>query len=249
MSPRDVVHTLHVLKVIMSSLYTLNDLPPRQGPSARAFASPTPVSRRSRTRVATALCLVASFASMALASPIEELPVPTAVADLRLAPLDGVPQPTPTPGPLPTTDLIEHLLLDTRIPFREDEEWTMLHPAEHELRRRAESGSVTTTLEISISKTSSEGSSKTSTSGTLTSDASTKTATSSASASSSTAAASTSPLPTFFDGGLSNNFSASSCPAFIDNMINSEEFNACYPVSLLLLPVRARARHQVRMMS
>lgn len=219
----------------MTSSRAGDGLPIHQGPSAGAYVSSTATGCRKRTKYMRAVGLALSFASMALASPIEELPVPTAVANLRLAPLDGTPQPTSTPDPLLTTHLMDELLMDTRIPFRDDEGWKLLHPAEHELRRRAASGSATTTLEIPISTASSESSAKASESETAsTTESSSKTSTSSSSASSSTATAETSPLPTFFDGGLSNNFTDASCPTFIDNMISDEEFNACYPVSLLL---------------
>lgn len=270
MLPGDVVHVPQVLRghsFIMASFYALNDvLPFRWGPSsrahahahahvhvrARALASSATTKRRSPPQWATAVGLAVSFASMVLASPVEELPQPITHAELRLAPLDGVPQPTPTPDPLPAIDIINELLLDTRIPFRDEDGWELLHPAEHELRRRALAASATTTLQIPVSTASSTASSTDSGEETVTvtqtEDTSPKTSTKTSTASTvapPTASASPSPLPTFFDGSLSNNFTESSCPTFINNMVRSEEFNACYPISLLL-QVRKKARGPVR---
>lgn len=184
------------------------------------------------SRWATALGLMACLASVARASQaLDELPDPTAVAYVELAPLDDLwyRRPKHTPAPVAAVVLQDEdqqqLLLDTRVPYRDGAAWTMLHPQDgHDLRRRALTGaeSVTTTFEITISAP------------TTTTLQSSTTAVSATTTTSPAATPTSSPLPTFFDGGLSNNFTAESCPAFIDSMLAAEEFNACYPVSLLL---------------
>lgn len=107
-------------------------------------------------------------------------------------------------------------MIDTRVRYWEDGTWKLRHPQEDELRKR---DAITVTLEISVSTAS------------TTFASSTTTPTSSAT-SSETAAPS--PLPTFFDGALSSNFTEASCPIFINDMIAAEAFQACYPISLLL---------------
>ena len=42
------------------------------------------------------------------------------------------------------------------------------------------------------------------------------------------------PLPHPFDTSLGNNFTAPSCPAFFNNFLTNDTFNACLPFSLLL---------------
>lgn len=192
-----------------------------------ALASTPPHSTfpRSRSQWAKVLCIGLSLASMAFASPDDELPDPTSVAAIRLAAIDGEPRPTLAPEPTPTPETVDELVLDDRIAFWDGENWSRLLPAEHELRRRAQAAeSVTTTLEIPVStEPSTTASSSTRTRSTVTITASATTATTTAS-----------PLPVFFDGGLSANFTESSCPTFINNMISAPEFNECYPISLLL---------------
>ncbi|KAH8752573.1 hypothetical protein F5883DRAFT_608322 [Diaporthe sp. PMI_573] len=131
-----------------------------------------------------ALALVLSLASPALAyTTIDELPEPTRAPELA-----------------------EALLLDTHIPVLDQGGWTMMDPAENELRRRATAApSVTTTFEITISPSA--------------------TATSTTSAS---------PLPSPFDGGITSNFTSTTCPTFFDNMLADPELQKCYPVSLML---------------
>ncbi|KAG8156690.1 hypothetical protein KVR01_013481 [Diaporthe batatas] len=43
-----------------------------------------------------------------------------------------------------------------------------------------------------------------------------------------------SPLPSPFDGGITTNFTSTTCPSFFDNMLADPELQACYPVSLML---------------
>ncbi|KAG6365138.1 hypothetical protein INS49_006745 [Diaporthe citri] len=152
--------------------------------AANAAASSTARHHRPRIQWPTALCLVLSLASPALAyTTIDELPEPTRAPYLA-----------------------ESLLLDTHIPVLDQGSWTMMDPAENELRRRATAApSVTTTFEITISPSA--------------------TATSTTSAS---------PLPSPFDGGISSNFTSSSCPTFFDSMLADPELQECYPVSLML---------------
>lgn len=162
---------------------------------------------RPRIQWAAALCLAASLTSHALATPL----------------LAGLPEPTAAP------DLAETLLLDTQVPaLLGHGMWTMLEPAE--LRRRASAASsVTTTFEITVPSTTS-GAASTDASG-LESPTDAET---SVSASAMTATTSPSPLPSPFDGGLSNNFTSTTCPTFINDMLADAEFQACYPVSLLI---------------
>lgn len=157
------------------------------GGDALAHSSTSNTARHHRPRIqwSTALCLVLSLASSALATrtTIDELPEPTRAPDLAQA-----------------------LLLDTHIPVLDQGKWTMMEPAENELRRRATAGgSVTTTFEITISP--------------------------SATATSTT---SSSPLPSPFDGGISSNFTSTSCPTFFESMLADPELQACYPVSMML---------------
>lgn len=162
---------------------------------------------RPRIQWAAALCLAASLTSHALATPLlAELPEPTAAPDLA-----------------------ETLLLDTQVPaLLGHGMWTMLEPAE--LRRRASAASsVTTTFEITVPSTTS-GAASTDASG-LESPTDAET---SVSASAMTATTSPSPLPSPFDGGLSNNFTTTTCPTFVNDMLADAEFQACYPVSLLI---------------
>ncbi|KAJ0109289.1 hypothetical protein J7T55_009621 [Diaporthe amygdali] len=152
---------------------------------AHSSTSNTALHYRPRIQWSTALCLVLSLASSALATrtTIDELPEPTRAPDLAQA-----------------------LLLDTHIPVLDQGKWTMMEPAENELRRRATAGgSVTTTFEITISP--------------------------SATATSTT---SSSPLPSPFDGGISSNFTSTSCPTFFESMLADPELQACYPVSMML---------------
>ena len=46
---------------------------------------------------------------------------------------------------------------------------------------------------------------------------------------------STSPFPKPFDGGLGNNFTSPSCSLFFNDFLNDPKFQACYPISLLLV--------------
>lgn len=168
---------------------------------------------RPRIQWAAALCLAASLTSHALATPLlAELPEPTAAPDLA-----------------------ETLLLDTQVPaLLGHGMWTMLEPAE--LRRRASAASsVTTTFEITVPSTTS-GAASTDASGLESpTDAETSvSASASATTSTMTATTSPSPLPSPFDGGLSNNFTSTTCPTFINDMLADAEFQACYPVSLLI---------------
>jgi len=151
---------------------------------ANAAASSTARHHRPRIQWPMALALVLSLASPALAyTTIDELPEPTRAPELA-----------------------EALLLDTHIPVLDQGEWTMMDPAENELRRRATAApSVTTTFEITISPSA--------------------TATSTTSAS---------PLPSPFDGGITSNFTSTTCPTFFDNMLADPELQRCYPVSLML---------------
>lgn len=162
---------------------------------------------RPRIQWAAALCLAAPLTSHALATPL----------------LAGLPEPTAAP------DLAETLLLDTQVPaLLGHGMWTMVEPAE--LRRRASAASsVTTTFEITVPSTTS-GAASTDASG-LESPTDAET---SVSASAMTATTSPSPLPSPFDGGLSNNFTTTTCPTFVNDMLADAEFQACYPVSLLI---------------
>lgn len=159
-----------------------------------------------------------SFASHTLAYPL-------------LDEVDELPEPTAAP------DLADILLLDTQIPALLDEgRWTMMEPEENELRRRASTaGPVTTTFAITVPMTTSTATSTASDTDDSSSKSSSHSETS-ASAASSTATATTSQssLPSPFEGGLSNNFTSTTCPTFINNMLADAEFQACYPVSLLL---------------
>ncbi|KAI0165828.1 hypothetical protein GGR57DRAFT_497302 [Xylariaceae sp. FL1272] len=108
------------------------------------------------------------------------------------------------------------LLIDARIPVLIDGRWHIMSAEEHrELRKRDEverehkAATATTTFEFTVS-----------------------TVTASATTTTTTAAAS--PLPSPFDGALAANFSSDTCPTFINAFLSSEEFKACYPVSLLL---------------
>ncbi|CAN8097023.1 unnamed protein product [Discula destructiva] len=125
--------------------------------------------------------------------------------------------------PKPALNVDDQLMVDTRIRLWEDGKWTLLHPAEHELRRRTadDSDPVTESLAIIVSTAAST-------------PVQSSTPATTSSPSTTAAPASSSPLPTFFDGGLSNNFTESSCPSFINSMIAAQEFQACYPISLLL---------------
>lgn len=211
-----------------------------QASSASCLSTPaTSTKQVARPRWVTTLGLAISLASVAMASQVEELPEPTVVADLELAPLGDLwyRKPKQTPAARILEEDSEQLLLDTRVPYMEGTAWTMLHPKDHELRRRATTSdeSVTMTFEITISTaTTTSLTSSTSKEASTTSTDSDSSSTTSATQTSATATASSSPLPVFFDGGLSNNFTSETCPTFIDNMIAAEEFNACYPISLLL---------------
>ncbi|KUI59558.1 hypothetical protein VP1G_06787 [Cytospora mali] len=184
-------------------------------------------ARHHRPRIqwaTTALCLALSLASHTLAFPL----------------LEELPEPTAAPDPAET------LLLDTQIPVLLDPgRWTMLDPEEHELRRRAAAADVTATSTFVIpipsitsteTSTVSSGHSKSSTAAKSSTDAgsSASSTLTSTSTSSATATTSLSSLPSPFDGGLSNNFTTTTCPTFINNMLADAEFQACYPVSLLL---------------
>lgn len=119
------------------------------------------------------------------------------------------------PEPTKAPYLAEALLLDTHIPVLDQGRWTTMDPAENELRRRATAApSVTTTFEITISQPT--------------------TATSTTSAS---------PLPSPFDGGITSNFTSTTCPTFFDNMLADPELQECYPVSLML-QVRPQSRRR-----
>lgn len=67
---------------------------------------------------------------------------------------------------------------------------------------------------------------------------STNATTSNSSTPSSTSAATATPsactLPHPFDTTLGDNFTTTSCPAFMNHMLNSSAFISCYPISLLL---------------
>ncbi|KUI65366.1 hypothetical protein VM1G_00247 [Cytospora mali] len=164
----------------------------------------------------TALCLALSLASHTLAFPL----------------LDELPEPTAAP------DLADTLLLDTQIPVLLDlGRWTMLDPEEHELRRRAAAADVTATSTFAIpipSITSTETSTASSSHPKSSTDAGSSASSTSTTTLSATATTSLSSLPSPFDGGLSNNFTTTTCPTFINNMLADAEFQACYPVSLLL---------------
>lgn len=159
------------------------------------------------------MSLAVSFASRTLASPL----------------LDELPEPTAAP------DLAETLLLDTQVPAVLDQGvWAMAEPKEKGeengfWRRASAQSTVTTTFAITIS---------TATAASTASDSDDSSSGSSASATSSTATTTTtaaqSALPSPFDGGLSNNFTSTTCPTFINNMLADPEFQACYPVSLLI---------------
>jgi hypothetical protein len=41
-------------------------------------------------------------------------------------------------------------------------------------------------------------------------------------------------LPSPFDGGITSNFTSTTCPTFFDNMLADPELQKCYPVSLML---------------
>lgn len=224
--PNNVAHIPHALcrrDIIIMASFTR--FAPRWSSSPSSSTPPIQWAR--------ALGLVMIFASKALASPEDELPEPTLVPNIWLPNLDGAPHATPTPQLITTPDSVEDLIKDTRIRFWEEGKWTALEPAEHELRKRTVTASVTTTLEIPVSTADSTT--------LVSSTSSTASATSTSTESSTTA--SSSPLPSFFDGGLSNNFTSSTCPTFIDNMITAEEFQTCYPISLLL-QVRPETRYQ-----
>lgn len=103
------------------------------------------------------------------------------------------------------------LLMDTRVPVMVDGQWTMLSQEEHELRRRAAAPvrpPPTTTSDSELSSASP-----------------TKSATTTAPAS---------PLPIPFDGNIGTNFTAESCPSFINGFLTSPTFKSCYPLSMLL---------------
>lgn len=171
-----------------------------------------------RIQWAAALCLAVFFSSHTLAFPL-------------LDELDELPEPTAAP------DLAEVLLLDTKVPaFLDGGRWTMLEPEENELRRRASAaGPVTTTFAITVPMSTSTATGIASDSDDSGSKSSSPSKTSaSATSSTATATSSQSSLPSPFDGGLSNNFTSTSCPTFINNMLADAEFQACYPVSLLL---------------
>ncbi|ROW15014.1 hypothetical protein VPNG_03312 [Cytospora leucostoma] len=194
-----------------TSTTLFGNLTVREAAALRASNSSTARYHRPRIQWAAALCLAASLTSHALATPIlAELPEPTAAPDLA-----------------------ETLLLDTQVPALLDHGmWTMLEPAE--LRRRASvASSVTTTFEITVPSTTS-GATSTDDSG-LESPTDAETSVSaSATTSTVTATTSSSSLPSPFDGGLSNNFTTKTCPTFINDMLADAEFQACYPVSLLI---------------
>lgn len=112
------------------------------------------------------------------------------------------------------------LVLDSRVPYHEDGQWTMLSQEEHELKKRAlmvvaratnatnstvgsnGSGSATTTISIPVATTTET----------------------------------TKPLPVPFDGGLAANFTENNgaCPSFINGFLTDPNFITCYPVSMLL---------------
>lgn len=211
----------------MASSSTLLD--PRTAHDAVPQRTPIPSTashHKPRIQWATALCLAASFASHTLASPLfDELPMPTA------APV-----------------LAETLLLDTQIPALNDQgRWTMLDPEENELRRRAAAASsVTTTFEITVPVSTSTATGTASSSDDTSSGSSSDATSASSKTSTATATTSTSSLPSPFDGGLSNNFTTTTCPTFIDNMLADAEFQACYPISLLIQVGTTRALYRVR---
>lgn len=186
MSPDYVSHESNVLCSHDINMATFNSTLVDHLGLANAATSSTARHHRPRIQWPTALCLVLSLASPAMAyTTIDELPMPTR-----------------------TPELAEALLLDTHIPVLEQGSWTMMDPAENELRRRATAApSVTTTFEITISPSA--------------------TATS-------TSTTSASPLPSPFDGGITSNFTSTSCPTFFENMLADPELQECYPVSLML---------------
>ncbi|KAK7740583.1 hypothetical protein SLS53_005428 [Cytospora paraplurivora] len=183
----------------------------RKAAPLRTSDSSTARYHRPRIQWAAALCLAASLSSHALATPL----------------LAGLAEPTAAP------DLAETLLLDTQVPALLDHGmWTMLEPAE--LRRRASvASSVTTTFEITVPSTTSAAMSTDDSGLESPSDAETSVS-ASATTSTVTATTSSSSLPSPFDGGLSNNFTTKTCPTFINDMLADAEFQACYPVSLLI---------------
>ncbi|PSR94277.1 hypothetical protein BD289DRAFT_363844 [Coniella lustricola] len=139
----------------------------------------------------------------------------------------------------------EALLVDTRTRVKEGGVWTALHAQEHELRKRKTSAttedettsvfSISVKTETSTTPASSETSSADSNSETATKSATTATSsTSVAAAAATTTTTTSSTLPTFFDGALSDTNVSATCPGFINNMIAAAEFQACYPVSLLM---------------
>ncbi|ROW12732.1 hypothetical protein VMCG_00478 [Cytospora schulzeri] len=185
------------------------------GPPIRTSKSSSTVYyHRPRITWATVLlCLAVSFTSHTLAFPL----------------FDELPEPTAAPY------LAETLLLDTQIPTLLDQGiWTMLEPEENELRRRASVESTITTT-FGVPRPTSTATTTVSGSDDSSSKSSTHTKTSASTTSSTaTATTSTSSLPSPFDGGLSNNFTSTTCPTFINNMLADPEFQACYPVSLLI---------------
>lgn len=111
------------------------------------------------------------------------------------------------PEPTKAPYLAEALLLDTHVPVLDQGRWTTMDPAENELRRRATAApSVTTTFEITISHSTTPATSTTM----------------------------ASPLPSPFDGGITSNFTSTTCPTFFDNMLADPQLQECYPVSLML---------------
>lgn len=95
-------------------------------------------------------------------------------------------------------------------------------------RRASAQSTVTTTFAITISTATAASTASDS------DDSSSGPSATSSTATTTTTTAAQSALPSPFDGGLSNNFTSTTCPTFINNMLADPVFQACYPVSLLI---------------
>ncbi|KAL1888575.1 hypothetical protein Cpir12675_006120 [Ceratocystis pirilliformis] len=195
----------------------------------RASAKLAPLSL-SQTLWSAAFVALASQST--LASPVTasgpEITVPSSTVELP---------PFITPAAFDYHDYGDDTLLavDTVRPIRIDGQWKLVDDVEWELRKRTvddSSGSTSSSAIVSVAESS------------ATATDLDKFATTSSTAILSATAAQLSTmtsgdfaLPSPMDENLNYNFTTNggkSCPAFLNSLLNDEQFTACYPISMLL---------------
>jgi hypothetical protein len=150
------------------------------------------------------------------------------------------------------------LVVDSQVvPVKIDGAWQWVHQSEVELRKRQEASqpaSITpsrTTRGQSQPTSDGDSASDDETEDDLESDADVDRSTNTTSATPTSTKAGDpslnepSPLPSPFDNNLDFNFTSNggkSCPVYLNNLLTSAQFKACYPLSMLL-QVRPRPHH------